>query len=305
MKARSSHRPNDSEQIVRPWFDQVGVVEISYVGNEPGTPDFVGRHDGECIAVEVTRLLPSEGWGLTKERAFAARLRALVAQVYREAPDGPRWQVLCEYDPAQPCPSPRSSDWKTEVRRALSAPGPGGAFQLVPPNRRHGYGLELHLTPMPPGGAFGHLPEHDPALVASSLGSAPVEELLLALPRVIAEKSSNLRSRSRYLSCDRWWLVLDDDILLAPSSFLTVAEKDRVSRRVAECPDIALWSKVILCNRRQPTPPPDPAPGWFWAIWECRAHRPASRKPVIPATASTNGSRRASVACLTGFGLPD
>ncbi|MDD9979841.1 MAG: hypothetical protein OXU81_00515 [Gammaproteobacteria bacterium] len=255
------------------------MVELAHVGNAHGPPDFVGRYDGEYIVVEVTRVLPSEGWGLTKEQAFAARLRTLAAQVYREAPNGPRWHIQCEYDPAQPCPPPRSANWQAEARRALSAPGPGGSFQLVPPDRQQGYGLELHLTPMPPSGAFGHLPEHDPALVASALGSAPLEELLSALPCVIAQKTSDLHSRSRYRSCDRWWLILDDDILLAPASFLTVPERDRVCRCVTECSDIASWSKVVLYNRRQPTPPPDPAPGWFWAIWECPAHAPLPASP--------------------------
>ena len=260
---RSSHSPYDSEQVVRSWFDKVGVVALKHVGKrgQDGPPDFVGRYDNECVAVEVTRLLPSEGWELTKERAFAARLRALVAEVYRKAPNGPRWHVLCEYDPAQACPSPRSTDWEAEARRALDTPGPGGAFQLVPSNRRKGYGLELRLTRTSPDAAFGHLRDHEQHLVASSLGSAPVQELLSALPRVIAGKASKVRSRSRYLSCNRWWLVLDDDILIAPSSILTASERAEISRRVAECPDIALWSKVVLYNRRQPTPAPDPAPG--------------------------------------------
>ena len=67
MNDRSSHRPHDSEQIVLPWFKQIGMVDLRHVGNEPGPPDFVSRYHGECVAVEVTRLLPSEGWGLTKE----------------------------------------------------------------------------------------------------------------------------------------------------------------------------------------------------------------------------------------------
>jgi len=279
LSDRSSYRPHDSEQIVRPWFKQIGMVDLRHVGNEPGPPDFVGRYDGESVAVEVTRLLPSEGWGLTKELAFAARLRALIAQVYRAIPDGPRWHIQCEYDPAQPCPSSRASDWKAGARRALSTSGPGGAFQLLPPDRQRGYGLELHLTPMPPGSAFGHLPEHVSALVTSALGFFPLEELLSALPHVIADKTSKIRSRSRYRSCDRWWLVLDDDILLAPASFLSIAEKDRVSRCVTECLDIATWSKIVLYNRRQPTPPPEPPPGWFWPVWESPAHAPLPPSP--------------------------
>ncbi len=279
MNARPSRRPHDSEQFVRPWFQQIGMVDLKHVGNQNGSPDFVGRYDGECVAVEVFRLLPPRGWGLTKEMAFAERLRELVNRVYRENPDGPRWHIQCEYDPAQPCPSSKSTAWEKAARCALSTPGPGGVFQLVPPGRQKGYGLELHLTPMPGGGAFGHLPEHDRNLVTSTHGSFPVEELLSALPRAIAEKTSKVRSRTRYLSCDRWWLVLDDDILLASASFLTVPERDRVSRCVTECADIALWSKVVLYNRRHATPPPDPAPGWFWPIWECPAHAPLPPSP--------------------------
>ena len=279
MQISSSMSLRGSEAAVHSWFDKIGVVDLEHVGNEPGPPDFVGRYDNECVAVEVSRLLPSDGWGPTKELAFAARLRTLVADVYREAPDGPRWHVLCEYDPAQACPSPRSTDWKSAARRALSTPGPGGVFSLIPPDRQKRYGLELYLTRMPPDAAYGHLPENDPHLVTSALGSAPVQELISALPRVITEKASKVRSRTRYLSCDRWWLVLDDDILIAPSSILTSSERAEVSRRVAECPDIDLWSKVILYNRRQTTAPPDPAPGWFWTIWECSAHAPLPASP--------------------------
>ena len=279
MQSSSSFSLGGSEAVVRSWFDKIGVVDLKHVGNEPGPPDFVGRYDNEHVAVEVSRLLPSDGWGLTKEMAFAARLRTLVTNIYLEAPDGPRWHVLCEYDPAQACPSPWSTHWKSEARRALSTPGPGGPFQLIPSNRRKGYGLELRLTPAPPRAAFGHLPEHVPHLVTSALGSAPVQELVEALPRVIAQKASKVRSRTRYLSCDQWWLVLDDDILIAPSTILTGRERVGLSRLVAECPDIGLWSKVILYNRRQPTAPPDPAPGWFWTIWECSAYAPLPASP--------------------------
>ena len=279
MQSSSSLSLRGSEAAVHSWFDQIGVVDLEHVGNEPGPPDFVGRYDNECVAVEVSRLLPSDGWELKKEMAFAARLRTLVADVYREAPDGPRWHVLCEYDPVQACPPRQSTDWESEARRALSTPGPGGTFPLIPPNRQKRYGLELHLTPMPPSAAFGHLREHEPDLVTSALGSARVQELVSALPRVIAEKAFKVRSRTRYLSCDRWWLVLDDDILIAPSSILTSSERAEVSRRVAECPDTGTWSKVILYNRRQPTAPPELAPGWFWTIWEYSAHAPLPASP--------------------------
>ena len=276
-KARLSQR--ERESFVRPWLEKVGVVGIKQVGDGPGPPDFAGRYDDECVAIEITRLFPSNGWGLTKEMGFAARLRTLIAEVYREFPEGPRWHVTCEYDPSQPCPSPRSTGWQAEARRALSTPGTGDMFPLIPRCQQEGYGLELILLPMRSSGAFGHLREHERHLVTSCLGSVPVVELISALPRVIAEKTRKVRARTRYLSCKQWWLVLDDDILFAPSSILTSGEKEAVSNRVAECPEIGLLSKVVLYNRFQPTPPPDPASGWFWTLRECAAHSPLPPSP--------------------------
>ena len=276
-KGSLSHR--ERESAVRTWLERVGVIGVEHVGDGPGPPDFAGRYDDECVAVEVTRLFPSDGWGVKKEMGFAARLRTLIDEVYREFPEGPRWHVICEYDPSQPCPSVRSTGWQTEARRALSRPGPGGTFPLISSSQQKGYGLELVLTPTKPGGAFGHLREHEWHLVTSSLGSFPVAELMSALPRVIAEKICKVRARTRYLSCRQWWLVLDDDILFAPSSILTSGEREAVSRCVADCPEIGLWSKVVLYNRFQPTPPPDPAPGWSWTLLECSAHSPLPPSP--------------------------
>ena len=279
VPSKASLSQRERELVVQPWLERVGVVGVKHVGAGAGPPDFAGRYDDECVAIEITRVFPSDGWGVKKEMGLAHRLRTLIVEVYREFPDGPRWHVSFEYDPLQPCPSARSSGWQAEARRALSTPGPGGTFRLLPRSQQRGYGLELVLTPTRPGGAFGHLPEHEWGLVTSSLGSAPVVELMSALPRVIAEKTGKVRARTRYRSCKQWWLVLDDDILFAPSSILTSGERETVARRVAECPEIGLWSKIVLYNRFQSTPPPDPAPGWFWTLFECSAHSPLSPSP--------------------------
>ena len=259
----------ERESVVRDWLEKVGVAGLNHVGEGPGPPDFTGYYDEEPVAIEVTRLFPSDGWGVSKEMGFARRLWALIAEVYGEHPDGPRWHVVCEYDPSQPCPSSKSTGWKARARRALSTSGPGGTFRLLPTSQQKGYGLELVLTPVSPDGAFGHLAEHEWGLVTSCLGSAPVQELTSALPGVIAEKARKVRARTRCRSCTQWWLVLDDDVLFAPSSILSTVERDAVAGRVAECTEIGLWSKVVLYNRFQPAPPPAPAPHWFWALFEC------------------------------------
>ena len=77
--------------------------------------------------------------------------------------------------------------------------------------------VNAHCTGVPDQAPWSDAIKVERRLVASSLGSAPVQELLTALTRVIADKASKVRSRSRYLSCNRWWLVLDDDIFIAPS----------------------------------------------------------------------------------------
>ena len=279
MSGKASLSQRERESVVRPWLETVGVVGIKHVGDGSGPPDFAGRYDDEYVAIEITQLFPSDRWSVSRERGLAFRLRKLIADIYREFPKGPRWYVTCEYDPSQPCPSSKSTQWKAAARRALSTPGLGGTFPLMPRCQQKGYGLELILSPTSPSGAFGHLPEHEQHLVTSSLGSAPVAELISALPRVIDEKTRKFHKRTRYRSCKQWWLVLDDNILIAPSSFLTSGEKEAVSSCVAECSEIGLWSKVVLYNRFQPTPPPDPAPGWFWTLWECAAHSPLPASP--------------------------
>ena len=73
------------------------------------------------------------GWGVRKEVGFAKRLRTLIAEVYGELPDGPRWHVSCEYDPLQPCPSVRSSGWQANARLRpfvdFGEPGKGIGFE--------------------------------------------------------------------------------------------------------------------------------------------------------------------------------
>ena len=267
-----------SESAAIRWFkavgSRIGLSHLEHVGDGPGPPDFVAIYDNEIVAIEVRLLVPSAGWSLTKEMGFASRLRKLIAEVYDASPAGPKWHVICEYDPSQPCPSPSCTTWKTEARRLLNTPGLGGRFPLLPCSQQKGDGLELILIPVPPEAARGHLPEHEQGLVASSHGSAPLSELVAVLPSVIAEKTNKVRNRTRYKSCPQWWLLLDDDILIAPASILRPDERKSIFKAVAECPDISFWSKAVLFNRRQPTPPPDLPPGWFWVLWESTAHSP-------------------------------
>ena len=279
MNGQAALSQRDQESVVRPWLERVGVIGPQHVGSGPGPPDFAGRYDDESVAIEHTRLFPPEGWGRTKEMAFAHRLRTLIAEVYRKFPEGPRWHVSCEYDPSRPCPSPQSTGWQDEARRVLSTPGPGGTFILNEGDQQKGYGLELVLVAVSPNGAFGHLPAHDRGLVTSSLGSIPVTDLMAVLPKVIAEKTPKIRRRTRYLSCNQWWLVLDDDILFAPPSILTTGERQAVSSCVAQCSEIGLWSKVVLYSRYKRTPSPDPSPGWFWTLFECSSHSPLPPSP--------------------------
>ena len=57
------------------------------------------------------------------ERGLAFRLRKLIADVYEERTDGPWWNVTWEYDPSQPFPSSKSTEWKEAAHLALRTPG--------------------------------------------------------------------------------------------------------------------------------------------------------------------------------------
>ena len=85
---------------------------------------------------------------------------------------------------------------------------------------------------------------------------------------VVERKTEKLQKGRRATQYHRWWLVLDDDILIVPNGVLSLEERRGVERRVRQCSGRERWSKVVLVSRFQPTRPPPKTPKPFWALWE-------------------------------------
>ena len=84
--------------------------------------------------------------------------------------------------------------------------------------------------------------------------------------------------KSEKAGCYRqWWLVFDDEILIAPIVVLSADERSRIEAGVRECEDTVQLSKIVMVSRFQFTPPPvkqDKQDKWFYAPWEDPRHPP-------------------------------
>ena len=89
----------------------------------------------------------------------------------------------------------------------------------------------------------------------------------------IKEKADKVLRGPRAKKYDRWWLVFDDEILIAPADSL-VRERAEIEARVRDSPDRTIWSKIVLMSRFQTVPPPQAAPKRYWSVWEDSKHPP-------------------------------
>lgn len=268
MGGKRQDGPKDSEISVCEWLKQIGATDIQYVGDGDGPPDFLVKYMDEEIAVEVTLLHDSAGWSRTKKHAFERELRRLIEEVSKEE-NAPRWHSHCEYDPREPHPpSKNGKGWREKARKALRARGPGGDFQLLSPKRRRGRGVTLQLWPASNKGSFAGVSEDEGFLVQSVLAER--------IAAGVEEKAKKVRQGKRAKEYKQWWLVFDDEVLIAPVRKLAEDERAIIEAGVRECVGREQWSKIVLVSRFQTTPPPPKRPKWFYAPWEDHEH------PALP-----------------------
>ena len=170
MSKNRERGPRESEVSVGEWLEQIGATAIEFVGDkcDKGPPDYLIEYDRETIAVEVTRLLPGEGWGRKKETAFKKELEHLIEESKAEGDNTLRWHASCEYDPREPCP-PKEM-WIEHAREALRTAGPeGGTFQLLPPEAIRGRGVNLELWPASNEGSFAEVSVDEGLIVVDTL----------------------------------------------------------------------------------------------------------------------------------------
>ena len=251
--------PKDSEIPVREWLDQIGATDICYVGDRGETPDFEVTYSGERVAVEVARLPPAVGWKKNVEIAFEKELRNLIEEVARD-PGNPRWHSMCEYDARNRCPLPSQAEaWKERARKALLTRGLPREFQLLPTGQFVGRGIMLVLHPAGNEGSFGGVSQDQGYLI---------EETLIDQVDYWIDRKSKIVRKTKPDNDDRhWWLVFDDEILIAPTGNLRES-REKIELGVRDSVDIGLWSKVVLVSRFQFEGTPPECPKWFWSLWE-------------------------------------
>ena len=261
--------PKDSEIPIREWLEQIGATEIRFVGRGSGggPPDYVIKYKGEKIAVEVCLLHDTKGWDRTTKHAFEKKLGKLIEEEAKKEGNISRWHSSCGYDPRQPRSSISKSEiWSENARRALNAPGLGGEFQLLPAKNVIGRGVVLMLIPASNDGGFSGVAADEGCIVAQTLS----EQIVAG----VGQKAKKVRNGERSEEHDRWWLVFDDEILIAPIGILTMKERSTIENRVRECEGREQWSKIVIVSRFQIPEALPKSPKWFHTPWEDPRHPP-------------------------------
>ena len=272
MTSERNSGPKGSEIAIGEWLKQIRAENVKYVGSkdQDGPPDWVIEYKGDKVAIEVCLLHDPAGWGKTSEAAFERELAKLIQEESIREAKAPQWHVRCEYDPRESKSSIRKQEeWKSKARKALRTSGSGGGFQLLGSGSRIGRGVILELIPASSAGSFAGVSVDRGSIVAETLTE-----------RIIAEtrkKTEKVLNGERAKSYHRWWLVFDDEVLIAPIEVLAASEQARIATTVQSFADRNLWSKIILVSRFQVVHSPRRPSKWFWAPWEDDRHPPLPR----------------------------
>ena len=274
MAKKPINCPKGSEISIGEWLDQIGAAK-QFVGSDgEGPPDWEIQYKGDKIAVEVTLLQDTEGWGTTKEKAFERELNRLINEVPKEVDQ--RWHARCEYDPTvRRPPSRKDSAWKNRVREALRSPD-GGEFQLLSDRDVRDRGVVLVLDPASNEGSF--------AGVSVDEGCAVVATLTERIVARVREKVNKIRKSNKARSYSQWWLVFDDEILIAPRTILLKDETYRIEASIQEYRDALQFSKIVLVSRYQTAQLPVKRDKWFYAPWEDPRHPSLPESPYSDTT---------------------
>ena len=165
-----------------------------------------------------------------------------MAEESKETEGAPKWHARIEYDPRQPESSISDRIWKENARSALRTSTPG-EFRLLSQNKVRGRGVNLELVPASNEGCFFGVSVDEGFMVEETLAERIVEE--------IRKKIGRIRNGTRAKRYDRWWLVFDDEILIAPIEVLDASERAGIAAGVRKCSYRGQWSKIVLVSRFQ------------------------------------------------------
>ena len=283
----------DSEQVVGGWLRQIGATDRRPVGKRrkgekqnQGPPDWVINYRGGTIAVEVT-LLRSEknDWSRRMEIGVENSLCELVKKVSLEYGSPLTWHVVCEYAPEQPPKTMGVGKWEHRALAILRSAASAAPVHLEErllfkdKIRDNGWGVDLYVTAVPA--------KENSGLVQVSNGQgelvspAMVENASAAIECKTKKVRDSMARGERSQHYDKWWLVLDDELLMVPD--LQDDEWEDIDCEIRRCPGIDTWSKVVLVSRFQPVHTTQPMNRWYHAFFEDTAHPPL---PPCPAWGS-------------------
>ncbi len=261
----TDQKMNPSEATCNEWLTEIGATETCFVGDQPGPPDFEATYrEDKSIAIEVTRTKEPISWQLELEFAFAKQLEEYIEEITNGTRNCPQWHASCEYDPRETRP-PGKDDlyWRDKVQEALQQRGPGGDFQLLPPNKINGRGVRLRLHPATNEGSFTGVQMDQAIFVAS--------ELCRSIPEDIRRKTAKVNKGNRSRNYTRWWLVLSDEICISYPGALGDDSIHHLRQATQRSIGIAQWSKVVLLTRHVD---PSKRPVHFIPLWENPLHPP-------------------------------
>lgn len=258
----AKRKDNEDELWAQDWLRQQGYRDIRRPCSDP--PDFVV--DGN-YAVEVTRLnqrivVGDEENSRGEEEArkpLTDRIAEAIGQLGPPGNEGCSWEIDCEYDFAEPLPTPKS------VTRQVAE----GLAPLLQPydetvisamHSRHfdydKHAGEISLVSFPhlclDCGICLELAEfsHEPARfilqnVSDGHGIGVAAELKASIRNRICDKSRRVRNRGRIGEYDRWWLVLVDHVCHAPIQVLSQHELSYIQDHQFD-----FWSRIVIVSSR-------------------------------------------------------
>ena len=266
--------PKGSEIPVGEWLDQIGARAIEYAGDDAGggPPDYTIEYEGEPVAVEVRLLDDGIGWRREKKVAFEREVKELIEEEMA-GKGSPRWHSWVEYDPDEDGPPKRGDKtWRKRMCEALRRRELMVEVQLLSAEDMRGRGIVLTLQRASNQGSFNRVDEDEGMMVGSVLAER--------IRACVKEKADKVEKGARTRGYDRWWLVLDDEVLVAPKGVMTKDEQRQIEDSVRTCTGRSQWSKIVLMSRFQTVEPPEKQPKWFWPLWEDPGHAPLPCSPA-------------------------
>ena len=158
------------------------------------------------------------------------------------------------------------------MREALRSKESMVEIQLLPTEDMRGRGIVLSLLRANNERGFSELSEDEGMILEPVLAKR--------IMACVEEKSEKMRKGLRVQQYDRWWLVLDDEVLIVPKWVMNKDEQNRIEESVRTCTGWDQWSKIILISRFQTVETQKKQPKWFWPLWENPRHAPLPGSPA-------------------------